>query len=112
MRYLLEQTDNIILLKIKDLFGFGKVTLRSQTENVYRYTTTGFNSMSNVLTYFKLFTLKKKNSFGANIHNRVMSKVHLTLEGANEIKILSKQININNSKTNKTGLAKPSKMKI
>jgi hypothetical protein len=41
-----------------------------------------------------------------------MSKVHLTLEGSNEIKILSKQININNSKTNKTGLAKPSKMKI
>jgi hypothetical protein len=72
--------------------------------------------MSNVLTYFKLFPLKsqKKNSFDkwANIHNRVMSKVHLTLEGSNEIKILSKQININNSKTNKTGLAKPSKMKI
>jgi hypothetical protein len=65
MRYLLDQTDNIILVKIKDLFGFGKVTLRSQTENVYRYTTTGFNSMSNVLTYFKLFPLKsqKKNSF-------------------------------------------------
>ena len=111
MRYLLDQTDNIILVKIKDLFGFGKVTLRSQTENVYRYTTTGFNSMSNVLTYFKLFPLKsqKKNSLDkwANIHNMVMSKVHLTEEGSNEIKILSKQININNSKTNKTGLAKP-----
>lgn len=111
MRFLLDQKNNLILEKIKDLFGFGKVTLRSQTEDVYRYTATGFTSMNTIKNYFKLFPLKskKKSSFDkwTNIHNMVISKVHFTEEGLNEIKILSKQINIQNSQTNKTGSAKP-----
>jgi hypothetical protein len=65
MRYLLDQKDSIILLIVRDLFGFGKVTLRSQTENVYRYTATGFRSMNDVISYFKVFPLltKKAQSF-------------------------------------------------
>ena len=36
MRYLLDQKDSVILNKVYELFGFGKVTLRSGTDNVYR----------------------------------------------------------------------------
>jgi hypothetical protein len=42
MRYLLYQKDNVILNKIQNLFGLGKVTLRALTKGVYRYTVTGF----------------------------------------------------------------------
>jgi hypothetical protein len=65
MRYLLDQKDNSILLVIQNIFGFGKVTLRSKTDGVYRYTATGFKSMNDVISYFKVFPLltKKAQSF-------------------------------------------------
>jgi len=65
MRYLLDQKDSFILNNIRDLFGFGKVTLRSKTDGVYRYTATGFKSMNDVISYFKVFPLftKKALSF-------------------------------------------------
>jgi hypothetical protein len=62
MRYLLDQKDNIILDKIQNLLGFGKVTLRSKTDNVYRYTATGFKSMNYIISYFKAFPLKTKKA--------------------------------------------------
>ncbi len=43
MRYLLDQKDGSILNIIRDLFGFGKVTLRPETDGVCRYTATGLN---------------------------------------------------------------------
>jgi hypothetical protein len=63
MRYILDQKDNIILNKVYELFGFGKVSLRSGTDNVYRFTVTGFNALNNVITYFKLFPLQTKKTF-------------------------------------------------
>jgi LAGLIDADG DNA endonuclease family protein len=65
MRYLLDQKDGFILKVIQNLFGFGKVTLRSKTKGVYRYTVTGFKSMNAVISYFKAFPLltKKAQSF-------------------------------------------------
>jgi hypothetical protein len=65
MRYILDQKDSTILLTIQNLFGFGKVTLRTKTDGVYRYTATGFKSMSDVISYFKAFPLytKKAQSF-------------------------------------------------
>jgi hypothetical protein len=62
MRYLLDQKDKIILDKLQDLLGFGKVTLRSKTDNVYRYTATGFKSMNYIIAYFKAFPLKTKKA--------------------------------------------------
>jgi hypothetical protein len=64
MRYILDQKDDVILNKICELFGLGKVTLRSGTEDVYRYTATGFKPLQNVISYFELFPLytKKRNS--------------------------------------------------
>ena len=111
MRYLLDQKDNSILLVIQNLFGFGKVTLRSQTDGVYRYTATGFKSMNDVISYFKVFPLltKKARSFEKwlMIHNIVSNKLHLSEEGLAQVRRLQKQINIDNSMTNKTGSAHP-----
>lgn len=111
MRYLLDQKDRTILHIIRDLFGFGKVTLRSETKGVYRYTATGFKSMNDVISYFKVFPLytKKAISFEKwlTIHNLVSNKLHLTEEGLAQVRVLQKQININSSMTNKTGSAHP-----
>lgn len=82
MRYLLDQKDSLILNKICELFGFGKVTLRSGTDNVYRYTATGFKRLDDVISYFKLFPLRTKKAISfekwLTIHNQVSNKLHLT----------------------------------
>jgi hypothetical protein len=38
------------------------VTLRSGTEDVYRYTATGFKPLNDVIAYFKLFPLQTKKA--------------------------------------------------
>jgi len=107
MRYLLDQKDSSILLIIRNLFGFGKVTLRSKTDGVYRYTATGFKSMYDVISYFKAFPLltKKARSFEKwlTVHNIVYNKLHLTEEGSAQVRALQKQINTDNGMTKKTG---------
>ena len=55
MRYLLDQKDSVILNKICELFGSGKVTLKPGTDNVYRYTATGFKPLNAVISYFKFW---------------------------------------------------------
>lgn len=111
MRYLLDQKDSAILLTIRNLFGFGKVTLRSNTNGVYRYTVTGFKSMNDVISYFKAFPLltKKAQSFDKwlIVHNIVSNKLHLTEEGLARVRVLQRQINIENGMTKKTGSAHP-----
>lgn len=111
MRYLLDQKDEFILTIIKNLLGHGKVSVRSNTKDVYRYTVTGFRSMKNVIDYFKKFPLltKKAQSFEKwlSIHNMVSNKLHLSEIGLAEVRTLQKQININNSMANKTGSAHP-----
>lgn len=111
MRYILDQKDSSILQVIRNLFGLGKVTLRSETDGVYRYTITGFKSMGGVVSYFKVFPLltKKARSFDkwSTIHNLVSNKLHLTEEGLAQLRVLQKQINIDNSMTKKTGSAHP-----
>jgi len=62
MRYLLDQKDKVILDKICKLFGLGKVTLRSGTNDVYRYTATGFKPLNSIISYFKLFPLQTKKA--------------------------------------------------
>lgn len=112
MRYLLDQKDSVILNKVYELFGFGKVTLRSGTDNVYRYTATGFKALNDIIAYFKLFPLQTKKALSfekwLTIHNQVQNKLRacaLTEEGLSQIRTLQKKINLNNSMTNKTGKA-------
>ena len=109
MRYILDQKDQIILNKICVLFGFGRVSLRSGTNNVYRYTVTGFKKLNNVIAYFEKFPLQTKKTFSFEkwliIHKQVSNKLHLNYEGLSQIRTLQKEINLNNSMTNKTGKA-------
>jgi hypothetical protein len=109
MRYLLDQKDRLILDKVCGLFGSGKVTLRSGTDNVYRYTATGFKALNDVISYFKLYPLHTKKAISfekwLTVHNNVSNKLHLTEEGLVQVRILQKEINLNNSTTNKTGAA-------
>lgn len=111
IRYLLDQKDSSILLVINNLFGFGKVTLRSKTDGVYRYTVTGFKPMNDVISYFEVFPLKTKKALSfekwLGIHNIVSNKLHLSEKGLAQVRALQKEININNSMTNKTGSAHP-----
>ena len=111
MRYILDQKDSAILLIIQNLFGFGKVTLRSKTDGVYRYTATGFKSMNDVISYFKVFPLLTKKAQSLEkwsaVHNLVYNKLHLTEEGLAQVRVLQKQINIENGMTKKTGSAHP-----
>lgn len=111
MRFILDQKDSSILHIIQHIFGFGKVTLRSGKDDVYRYTATGFKSMNDVISYFKIFPLltKKALSFDKwlTIHNLVINKLHLTEDGLAQVRVLQKQINLNNSITIKTGSACP-----
>lgn len=111
MRYLLDQKNSSILLAIRNLFGFGKVTLTTKTEGVYRYTVTGFKPINDVISYFKIFPLltKKAQSFNKlrSIHYIVSNKLHLSEKGLAKVRILQKEINLNNSLTNKTGSAHP-----
>ena len=109
MRYILDQKDSAILNKISLIFGFGKVSLRSGTDNVYHYTATGFKVLNFVISYFKLFPLKTKKAISFDkwltVHDKVSNKLHLTKDGLSQVRILQKQINLNNSRTNKTGEA-------
>jgi hypothetical protein len=41
------------------------------------------------------------------IHDLISNKLHLSEEGLIQVRALQKQININNSMTNKTGSAHP-----
>lgn len=79
---LLDQKDSLILDKICELFGFGKVRLRSGTDNVYRYTATGFKRLNGVISYLKLFSLYTKKSISfekwLTNHNQISNKLHLT----------------------------------
>jgi hypothetical protein len=109
MRFLLDQKDEVILNTIKDLFGFGIVTLRSETKDVYRYTVTGFQNMNEIILYFNKFNLLTKKDISyknwLSIHNIIINKNHLTEEGLSQVREIKKQINLNNSLTNKTGSA-------
>jgi len=111
MRFILDQKDEVILNTIRDLFGFGKVSLRSKTDGVYRYTATGFKCMNDVLSYFKLFPLLTKKALSYNkclvIYDIISNKLHLTEDGLAKVRVLQKEININNSMTGKTGSAHP-----
>jgi hypothetical protein len=62
MRFLLDQKDSIILAKIRDLFNTGKVSIRSGTTGVFRYTITGYKSINNIKNYFEMFPLYTKKA--------------------------------------------------
>ena len=84
----------------------GKVSVTCQTVGVYRYTVTGFKPMKHVISYFEVFPLKTKKALSFEkwlaIYNIVSNKLHLSEKGLALVRAIQKEININNSMTNKT----------
>lgn len=115
LRFLLDQKNAqyrpTALSSIRDLFGYGNVSLRSATNDVYRYTMKSFTGTNVVREYFLAFPLKTKKLQSFNnwckVHDMVLRKEHLSHEGLTNIRIISKTINISNCLTNKTGSSHP-----
>ena len=110
MRFILDQRSQPLLDSVQLLFNFGKVTLRTETADVYRYTAYGFSRMITIRKYFESYPLLTKKVVSFNkwcaIHDMILSQKHLTQEGLDKLQALRKEINLNNSMTNKTGAAK------
>ena len=114
LRFLLDQKDAYsTLLNIRNLFNYGKVSLRSGTNNVFRYNNNSFKGLIPVIHYFNNFPLKTKKSISLNkwlkVFYMTQNKEHLSLIGLNKIKEISKTINLNNSLNTKIGSAFPNK---
>ena len=59
-----------------------------------------------IFSWNKLFNLNPLSfEKWLTIHNQVSNKLNLTEEGLSHVRTLQKQINLNNSMTNKTGKA-------
>lgn len=108
--FMLDQKNAFEILNyICDLFGFGKVTLRNKTNNVYRYTVNSFVGLKTVQVYFLSFPLKTKKNLSfinwCKVFNMCLNKEHLSIEGIKTIRKIAKIINVNNSLNIKTGSA-------
>ena len=107
-RFFLDQKNAFETLNnIHNLFNFGRVSLRSGTQNVYRYSVDSFKSLEPVINYFNTYPLKTKKQISflnwSKVYNMLLNKEHLTDEGLLKIREIKKTININNSLTRKTG---------
>ena len=110
LRFLLDQKNaESILLHIRDLFNFGQVFVRVNTNSVYRYNNNTFKGLLPVCDYFLAFPLKTKkaDSFKhwVEVFSMILNKEHLVPEGLGKIRAIAKIINIKNSLNNKTGSA-------
>jgi hypothetical protein len=116
LRFILDQKNEVLLNVVQALFGFGKVTERASSAENFRYTVHGFLNMEILRSYFALFPLLTKKSASLaqwnKIHTMVTAKQHLTQPGLDEVRRLSKLINLNNSQTNSTGASLARKTKI
>lgn len=114
LRFLLDQKNaELVLQQIRDLFGYGQVSLRKTTGSVFRYHNNSFKGLVTVRDYFLAFPLKSKKGESFNKWNKiyfmVLNKEHLVNTGLDQIRVIAKQINIDNSFTSKTGSSDPEK---
>jgi len=119
LRFLLDQKNaESTLLLVRDLFKFGQVFVRGETNGVYRYNNNTFKGLLPVRDYFLAFPLKTKKAesfkYWLEVFTMILNKEHLVPEGLVNIRAIAKIINIKNSLNNKTGsaLLKTSEMKI
>ena len=112
LRFLLDQKNaESTLLHIRNLFDFGQVNLRKDTNGVFRYSNDSIKGLLPVCEYFLAYPLKtKKNeSFKhwLEVFTMVLNKEHLVQEGLDNIRAIAKIINKNNSLNGKTGSSNP-----
>jgi hypothetical protein len=110
LRFLLDQKNaESTLLHVRDLFKFGQVFVRGETNGVFRYNNNTFKGLLPVRDYFLAFPLKTKkaDSFKhwVEIFTMILNKEHLVPEGLEKIRAIAKIINNKNSLNNKTGSA-------
>lgn len=107
-RFQLDQKNAMVILQhIRDIFGFGRVYLRSGTKEVYRYSVNSFKGLNPITGYFNSYPLKtkKKDSFikWNKVYQMLLNKEHQREDGFEKIRVITKTINICNSLTIKTG---------
>lgn len=112
LRFILDQKNaESTLIIIRNNFGYGHVTLRKETNSVFRYVNDSFKGLIPVRDYFLKFPLKTKKAKSFNywleMFDMVLNKKHLNLEGLDKIRITAKLINKENSLNTKTGSSKP-----
>lgn len=110
LRFLLDQKNaESTLLHVRDLFKFGQVFVRKDTNGVYRYNNNTFKGLLPVRDYFLAFPLKTKkaDSFKhwVEVFTMILNKEHLVPEGLIKIRAIAKIINNKNSLNNKIGSA-------
>lgn len=114
LRFILDQKNaESTLLQIRDLFKFGLVKVRRDTNGVYRYNNNSFKGLFLVRDYFLTFALKTKKAvsfkYWIKVFTLVLNKEHVEKEGLVKIRAIAKIINKQNSLNGKTGSAKPYK---
>lgn len=63
LRFTLDQKNaQSTLINIRDVFGFGQVNLRKETNNVFRYSNDSFKGLNLVQNYFLVYPLKTKKA--------------------------------------------------
>ncbi len=120
LRFMIDQKDSLdTLLYIKsqlNLFLTHRKQKKGLSGSMYRIKSNSFIKVTLIFQYLNKFRLKtkKQESFDkwVLVYELVKYKSHLTKEGLDEIKILSKQINLITSVTNKIGHKLSKKMKI
>ena len=111
LRFMIDQKDSLdTMLFIKSQLNLILTNRKLKNEiisTMYRVESNSFIKIPLIIKYLNIFKLKskKQNSFNkwVTVFNMVNTKKHLTKEGLEQIKILSKQVNIINSITKKIG---------
>ena len=87
-----------IFNQLKDILGSGSIYTRKN--NNYRFAITNINKLALIIEYFNVYALRSKKQFSFAkwkvIYNYVLNKQHLTPEGMENLKELSKLINKDN----------------
>ena len=109
LRFMIDQKDNLnnmlFLKKVLNLFLTHRKT--KKVNNMYRIESNSFLKVPLIIEYLDKFNLKTKKKYcylkWKQVYEMVLNKEHLTENGLYNIKILSKQVNLITSITNKTG---------
>ena len=111
LRFMIDQKDSLTnMIFIKDqlnLFLTHRKLKKDSTGTMHRIESNSFVKVPLIVEYLNKFRLKSKKQESFDkwviVYNLVKTKAHITEEGFNQIKKLSKEINIITSVTNKTG---------
>ena len=111
LRFMIDQKDSLdTLLIIKNIWNM--ILTHRKLKNIdfkvmYRVEINSFVKVQPIIVYLNEFSLKTKKiesfKLWVQVYILVKTNSHLTVEGLDKIKIMSKQINIITSVTNKTG---------